>query len=131
MIVADVNVIAYLYLPGKFSEKVEDLLLRDGEWAVPRLWRSEFRNILSAYMRQKLLTLDAAMAIDARAEALVADNEYDVSSLAVLKLAAESGCSAYDCEYVALAEHLDAKVVSADSKLRKAFPKRVVSLSEA
>lgn len=131
MIVADVNVIAYLYLPGKFSEKVEDLLLRDGEWAVPRLWRSEFRNILSTYMRQKLLTLDAAMAIDARAEALVADNEYDVSSLAVLKLAAESGCSAYDCEYVALAEHLDAKVVSADAKLRKAFPKRVVSLSEA
>lgn len=131
MIVADVNVIAYLYLPGNFSEKVEDLLLRDGEWAVPRLWRSEFRNILSTYMRQKLLTLDAAMAIDARAEALVADNEYDVSSLAVLKLAAESGCSAYDCEYVALAEHLDAKVVSADAKLRKAFPKRVVSLSEA
>jgi predicted nucleic acid-binding protein len=131
VIVADVNVIAYLYLPGKFSEKVEDLLLRDGEWAVPRLWRSEFRNILSTYMRQKLLTLDAAMAIDARAEALVADNEYDVSSLAVLKLAAESGCSAYDCEYVALAEHLDAKVVSADAKLRKAFPKRVVSLSEA
>lgn len=131
MIVADVNVIAYLYLPGKFSEKVEDLLLRDGEWAVPRLWRSEFRNILSTYMRQKLLTLDAAMAIDARAEALVADNEYDVSSLAVLKLAAESGSSAYDCEYVALAEHLDAKVVSADAKLRKAFPKRVVSLSEA
>lgn len=131
MIVADVNVIAYLYLPGKFSEKVEDLLLRDGEWAVPRLWRSEFRNILSTYMRQKLLTLDAAMAIDARAEALVADNEYDVSSLAVLKLAAESGCSAYDCEYVALAEHLDAKVVSADAKLRKVFPKRVVSLSEA
>lgn len=131
MIVADVNVIAYLYLPGKFSEKVEDLLLRDGEWAVPRLWRSEFRNILSTYMRQKLLTLDAAMAIDARAEALVADNEYDVSSLAVLKLAAASGCSAYDCEYVALAEHLDAKVVSADAKLRKAFPKRVVSLSEA
>lgn len=131
MIVADVNLIAYLYLPGKFSEQVEALLLRDGEWAVPRLWRSEFRNVLCTYMRQKSLTLDAAMAINARAEALVADNEYDVSSLAVLKLAAESGCSAYDCEYVALAEHLDVQVVSADAKLCKAFPKRVVALSEA
>ena len=131
MIVADVNVIAYLYLPGKFSEQVEALLLRDGEWAVPRLWRSEFRNVLSTYMRQKLLTLEAAMAINARAEALVADNEYDVSSLAVLKLAADSGCSAYDCEYVALAEYLDVKVVSADTRLCRAFPKRVASLSEA
>ncbi len=131
MIVADVNIIAYLYLPGKFSEQGEALLLRDGEWAVPRLWRSEFRNILSTSMRQKLLTLDAAVAIHSRAEALVADNEYDVSPLAVLRLAEKSGCSAYDCEYVALAEFLGVKVVSADAKLCKAFPNRVVLLSEA
>ena len=70
--------------PGNLQEA---LLLREGEWAVPRLWRSEFRNILSTSMRLKLLTLDAAVAIDARAEALVADNEYDVSPLAVLRLA--------------------------------------------
>ena len=71
MIVADVNVIAYLYLPGRFSEQAEALLLRDGDWAAPRLWRSEFRNVLGTYMRQRLLTLDSALAICARAQALV------------------------------------------------------------
>lgn len=83
MIVADVNVVAYLYLPGKYSKLAEGLLLRDAEWAVPRLWRSECRNVLSTYMRQGLLSLEAAVGIHTRAEALLADNEYDVPSLAV------------------------------------------------
>ena len=131
MIVADVNVLAYLYLPGKHSELAEGWLLKDSEWAVPRLWRSEFRNILATYMRQELLTLDEAATIHERAEALLADNEYDIPTMAVLRLAKQSGCSAYDCEYVALAEHLDVKLVSADAKLCKAFPSRTVLLSEA
>jgi predicted nucleic acid-binding protein len=131
VIVADVNLVAYLYLPGKHSEQAEDLLVREPDWAVPRLWRSEFRNILATYMRQKLLSLDDAMTIHRRAESLLAGNEYDVSAMAVLRLAKDSGCSAYDCEYVALAEHLDVKLVSADAKLCKAFGARAVGLSDA
>jgi predicted nucleic acid-binding protein len=131
VIVADVNLVAYLYLPGKYSELAESWLLRDAEWAVPRLWRSEFRNVLATYMRQNLLTLDEATTIHQRAEALLEDNEYDIPTMAVLRLAKQSGCSAYDCEYVALAEHLDVQLVSADAKLCKAFPDRTVLLSEA
>ena len=131
MIVSDTNLIAYLYLPGKFSAAAEDLLLRDSEWAVPRLWRSEFRNILATYMRQDLLTFDDAVSIYGRAEALVGGNEYDVSASAVLRLAKASGCSAYDCEFVTLAQHLEVQLISADAKLCKAFPDCAVVLSEA
>lgn len=131
MIVADVNLLAYLYLPGKFSERAEDLLLRDSEWAVPRLWRSEFSNILATYMRQDLLSLDDALTIHRRACALVSASEYDVPAAEVLRLAKSSGCSAYDCEYVALAEHLNVMLVSGDAKLRKAFPGRVAAISDA
>jgi predicted nucleic acid-binding protein len=42
----------------------------------------------------------------------------------VLRLSQESNCSAYDCEYVALAEFLDVVLVTADGKLAKAFPLR-------
>lgn len=131
MIVADVNLVAYLYLPGRYSELAEALLLRDAEWAVPRLWRSEFRNVLGTYMRQDLLSLDAAIAINAKAESLLSPNEYDVAAMTVLRLARKSGCSAYDCEYVALAEHLDVRLVSADAKLCKAFPDRAIALAAA
>lgn len=131
MIVADVNLVAYLYLPGKFSAVAEDILLRESEWAVPRLWRSEFSNILAAYMRRDLLSLDDALTIHHRAHALVAANEYDVPAGDVLRLAKASGCSAYDCEYVALAEHLGVKLVSGDARLCKAFPRRVLGISDA
>lgn len=130
MIVADVNLLAYLYLPGKFTERAEVLLLRDGDWAVPRLWRSEFSNILATCMRQKSLSLTQAQVIHQRAQGLVAANEYDVSASDVLRLASGSGCSAYDCEYVALAEHLDVKLVSADAKLCRAFPDRAMAIPD-
>ena len=130
MIVADTNVIAYLYLPGRFSSATETLLLRESDWAVPRLWRSEFRNILASYMRQGSLTLDDAVAIYARAASLVGGNEYAVSAPDVLRLAKASQCSAYDCEFVALAQHLDVRLVTADAKLRKSFPDCTAALTE-
>ena len=49
-------------------------------------------------------------------------------ALRSLRLSRDSGASAYDCEYVALAEHLGVVLVTADSKLLKAFPKRTSRL---
>jgi predicted nucleic acid-binding protein len=131
LIVVDTNVLAYLYLPGKLSDAAEALFLRDSEWAVPRLWRSEFRNVLATYMRKNLLVFDEALSIYRKAEALLAGAEYDVGAGDVLRLAQDSGCSAYDCEFVALAEHLGVKLISEDAGLCKAFPKRATLLSGA
>jgi hypothetical protein len=44
---------------------------------------------------------------------------------------ARARCSACDCEYVALAGFLDVKLVTAEAKLAKAFPRRVTTLSGA
>lgn len=129
MIVVDVNVVAYLYLPGPFSAAAENLLSSNSEWASPRLWRSEFRNILATYMRKNLLSLEQANTIFTSANDLLSNNEYEVSTLQVLQLAHDSGCSAYDCEYVALAHHLKLPVFTADKALLKAFPEVAVALS--
>ncbi|MCX7269140.1 MAG: type II toxin-antitoxin system VapC family toxin [Burkholderiales bacterium] len=129
MIVVDVNVVAYLYLPGPFSAAAENLLLSNSEWASPRLWRSEFRNILATYMRKNLLSLEQANTIFTSANDLLSNNEYEVSTLQVLQLAHDSGCSAYDCEYVALAHHLKLPIFTADKALLKAFPEVAVALS--
>ncbi|MFA7657292.1 type II toxin-antitoxin system VapC family toxin [Acidithiobacillus thiooxidans] len=129
MIVVDSNVIAYLYLPDEFTAEAERLLERDPDWVAPLLWRSELRNILALYIRKKLLEFDQAFRIQREAETLLADHEYDVDSFEVLTLARDSGCSAYDCEFIALARQLDVKLVTMDAKLRKAFPATTIGLS--
>ena len=55
--------------------------------------------------------------------------EFKVESSAVLELVRNSDCSAYDCEFIALAMKLDTKLVTMDKKLLRAFPKRAVALS--
>jgi predicted nucleic acid-binding protein len=53
-----------------------------------------------------------------------------VSSEKVLELAGESGCTAYDCEFVALAQELGVALVTTDKQVLKAFPKIAVSLEQ-
>lgn len=129
MIVVDSNVLAYLYLPGEYTADAEALLERDAEWAAPVLWRSELRNILAGYMRRKSLTFDQACSLQNEAERLLTGLEFEVDSQAVLELVQGSDCSAYDCEFIALAIKLKTKLVTMDKKLLRAFPKRTVALT--
>ena len=124
MIAVDVNVLAYLLIPGKYTEAAERLLQQDPVWAVPRLWRSELRNILATYMRAGQMSLADAMLIFQRASELVSAEEYEVETADVLRASEQSKCSAYDCEYLALAQYLDLVLVTADAKLVRAFPGR-------
>ncbi len=123
MIVVDTNILAYLYLPGEHTAAAEALLKKDPDWAAPLLWRSEFRNILAGYLRRKSLTFPQMLDLQAEAEDLMRGAEYEVDSPSVLELVRDSECSAYDCEFVALAIKLGTKLVTMDSKLLKAFPR--------
>lgn len=129
MIVVDSNVVAYVYLPGDYTDKAEALLEHDSDWAAPLLWRSEFRNILAGCMRRKTLTFEAARDLQLEAESLLIGSEHEVDSRLVLELVRDSDCSAYDCEFVALAMTLGVKLVTMDAKLLKAFPKYSVALA--
>lgn len=129
MIVVDTNVVAYLYLANEFTSLAEKLLKQDPQWAAPLLWRSELRNVLALYLRKSLLTFDQAYAIQSQAEALLAGNEYHLDSFAVLRLADESHCAAYDCEFIALAQRLQVPLVTTDKKLLAAFPAVSISLA--
>jgi predicted nucleic acid-binding protein len=127
--VVDSNVLAYLYLPTEFTQHAEALLERDPEWIAPVLWRSEFRNILAGYMRRETLTFDQTRDIQAEAESMLAGNEHEVDSQRVFELVRDSDCSAYDCEFVVLAQRLGVKLATMDGKLLRAFPKCAVSLT--
>ena len=130
MIAVDTNVIAYLWIPGTHTANAEVLLKKDSEWIAPLLWRSEFRNVVAGYIRRNLMTRETAIQVVEEAESQMQGKEYSVSSMQVLNLVEKSLCSAYDCEFVALAEDLGVPLVTTDKKILSAFPLTAVSLKK-
>jgi predicted nucleic acid-binding protein len=129
MIVVDTNVIGYLFLSSDQSLLAERALEKDIKWAAPVIWRSEFRNVLTFYMREDIINLEQAQTIMNSALKLLKGQEYQVPSSEVLRLASESKCSAYDCEFIAVASDLRVPLVTVDKKLLREFPSVAVSLS--
>jgi predicted nucleic acid-binding protein len=130
MIVVDSNIIGYLYLNSERSSQAEQALRKDPEWAAPLLWRSEFRNVLALYVRKRLLSLESAQEMMEEAINLMTGREYEAVSSKVLELAAASACSAYDCEFVALAKDLYVPLVTVDKQVLDQFPGVAVSLDK-
>ena len=80
-------------------------------------------------MRNKLIKLQHAQLIMDAASKLLRGREYEVSSYEVLRLASESKCSAYDCEFIAVANDLKVPLITADKELLREFPAVAVSLT--
>ena len=130
MIVVDTNIIAYLLLKGEHTAQAKVALRKDPDWTAPLLWRSEFRNVLAFYLHQELLALSQALQVMQEAEFLMQGGEYEVASSIVLSLTARSRCSAYDCEFVALAQDLGIPLITSDARILLEFPSTSSSLDE-
>jgi len=128
VIVVDTNVIVYLLMPGDQTPAARRTLQRDSAWAAPLLWRSALRNVLAVALRHRRLALTDALDVMEAATTLMANSEYVVPSPAVLHLTAGSTCSAYDCEFVALAQDLGVPLVTADREVFTQFADTAVPL---
>ncbi len=129
MIVVDANVIAYAVIPGAKTALALSAIEVDAEWVAPPLWRSELRNILATSVRTKRLTMGQALAGWEQAARLVVETGLDPDCARVLQLSVQSGASAYDCEYLALAQTLAVPLVTADERLARRFGDVVVDLA--
>jgi predicted nucleic acid-binding protein len=123
VIVADSNLVAYLLIPGEKSFLAEIVFSKDPEWAVPIVCRSEVRNILTLYMRHEGMSLAQAKETMEAAESLWRGREYALPSDDVLGLTAGKNVTAYDAEFVCLAEALKVPLLTFDKPLRRACPK--------
>lgn len=130
MIVVDTNLIAYAVVPGGRSDAALAVLDADAQWVAPALWRSELRNALATTMRAGKLKLAGAVDAFEEADRLVTDTALEDDTEACLRLAEQGRISAYDAEFVLAAERLGVPLVSADRKLAKAFPGRVLTPEE-
>ena len=122
MIVVDTNILVYLYIHSDRSARAAAVLRQDPDWAAPLLWRSEFRNVLALYLRQGRLSLVEVRQIMDDVTELMLDWEYELASYHVFDLVNQSTCTAYDCEFVALAQELGVPLVTTDRQIQEQFP---------
>lgn len=122
MIVADTNLIAYLLIPGEHSTAARAVLKKDPAWHAPTLWRTEFVSVLLKHLKRGDFEVDIALDLLEAASELMRTGEHQVRQSDAMRLALQSGRSAYDCDFVALAQDLGLPLVTADSRLAEAFP---------
>jgi len=128
VIVVDTHVITYFHIWGEFSAQAAKAFAKDPYWIAPFLWRSEFRSVLNFYLRKRILELSDVVELAREAEQRMYQREYEVPTEQVLTLANTSGCTTYDCEFVALAQNFDIQLLTVEKKVLRAFPRIAVSL---
>jgi len=128
VIVVDTNIIHYCWVRGQHTEIAQAVRRQDPDWHAPVLWRSELRNVLTAYLRRRLLSRVQIGGILRAADQAMADGEHLVADDLVLEVVAGSTLTAYDAEFVALASALAVPLVTADKVVLKAFPEQALTM---
>ncbi len=127
MIVVDSNVLAALAWATAKSEAADHLWKRDPEWHAPVLILSELRSVALKVLRKELCSLEDCLKALALAQKAIRLHWLEGRDAELLRLAKVSGLSAYDSEFVHLAETLDAPLLTWDAAVLKAFPDRASS----
>jgi len=130
VIVADTNLVSYLLIEGEQTEAVRQVWSKDSAWVLPPLWRSEFLNVLATAHRAKVVTQEQAMLAWQRARALLGASEVESLGENVLRIAIERGVSAYDAQFVAVAEQIGIPLVTADRRVCSRCPHVALSIEQ-
>jgi len=123
MIVADINLIVYLLSDTPQHSSAVELFQRDPDWRVPPLWRHEMHNVIATLTRHRVLEEQEAFTLWRNAVDLFVPREVLPDAERALSLSIHNKVSAYDAQYVALAERLKIPLITEDKKLRRAFPR--------
>lgn len=130
MIVVDTNIIAYALIEGEHTPQARALWRHERRWRVPVFWRHELLNVLATYSRKGGMKPRDAKRLWTAACRWCRPMEAAVDMAAALQLAIEQELSAYDAQFVALAQSLKVPLVSEDTRLRRRCPRTVVSISD-
>ena len=113
---------AYYFIEGDKTALARELMQTDPDWRLPALWRHEYLNVLATYARQGGATVAESRELWRLAGELLVSRDHPDEPEATLALAVEHKVSAYDAQYIVLAQRLHTVLVTEDRRLAKAFP---------
>ena len=130
MIVADVNLVAYLLIDGPHTPFARGALNRDPAWIAPAHWRAEFVNVLATNVRGRVFTIEQAMRKLETADLLVTSSPQILEDREVIELSVQSRVATYDCGFVWLARRMGLRVVTQDGGILTNFRDVAVSIKD-
>lgn len=122
MIVVDVQLAVYWTTPSPHKPIAQRVHRRDKHWCAPRFWRSEYRNAIVGLLRTGRITIPRADQAYTEALRAFAGREYDVSPFQLLRTSTRCNLTAYDLEFVLLAQQLGVPLVTFDKQILAEFP---------
>lgn len=129
MIVVDANVAIYLLVQGKHTRAAQRAYKADPDWRLPPLWRYEFANALVGLVRAGDLRAAEAEPTLLRGLGLFEAGEDEAPPALAMRLAFSHRISAYDAQYVALAQALGVRCLTEDQRLLERAPALTVDLA--
>ena len=130
MIVIDANILIYALIKSDYTPQVNQLRGKDADWRTTALCLHEAVNVLATYQRRGILTLAQVRELLVHAERFVKVAQCEVELDLALSVAAAYAVTGYDAQYVALAQTLNAPLITEDRKLRQAVPGIAFSMRE-
>lgn len=130
MIVIDANILVYSLIEGDYTPQVQQLREKDTDWRTTPLCLHEILNVLVTYERRDVLTLSQCKKLLEHAERFIEVAQGEVEMDVALTVAAKYAITGYDAQYVALAQSLNAPLITEDRKLRVAVPGIAFSMQE-
>lgn len=132
MLLVDTNIVfALLVRSTPLYGAACELHERDSDWRIESYGLVELTNVLSRYVRARLLKPDDALAVLSVAESRLGSRMISVANGDALVTALDQKVSAYDARFLCAARLLGVPLVTEDVKLRKAAPGLTVSLHAA
>ncbi len=130
MIVIDANILIYSLIECDYSPLIHKLREKDSDWRTTALCLHETLNVLATYQRRKVLTLAQCRKLLDHTDHFIKVAQCEVKMDAALAVAAKYAITGYDAQYVALAQSLNAPLITEDRKLRNAVPGIAFSMQE-
>ena len=109
-------------IEGEKTAAARDLWRRDPDRRLPALWRHEYLNMLATFTREGGATISEAQTLWRRGIEMFGPREQGVDMESTLVFATENRISAYDAQYIALAQQPQSIRVTEDGRLLRTFP---------
>jgi predicted nucleic acid-binding protein len=128
MLVADTTAIVHLHFEGEWHAEAIAAYRSDPDWVTVPLWRFEFLNVLLQKRRAGHFGTGGAMVSLRQAAERMMLLERSPDDLEAFQIALRHRLTGYDACYVALAQQINAPLLTEDKELLAKFPGLAVSL---